>query len=133
MHSFFGTIRGYIMDETVFIILVVILVGVASFGLGRLSVESAAPSQAVEQTYASRESFEQAAAATGAITTDPETVVVEVIPAGGSYVASKNGTKYHLPSCPGAKQMSEANKIYFASKEEAASAGYQPAANCKGL
>ncbi len=51
----------------------------------------------------------------------------------GNYVASKKGIKYHLPWCPGAKQISSKNKIWFASKEEAQLAGYQPASNCKGL
>lgn len=49
------------------------------------------------------------------------------------YVASKNGTSYHLPSCPGAKQIKPENKISFQSKEEAESRGYKPAANCPGL
>lgn len=48
-------------------------------------------------------------------------------------VGSKNGTKYHLPSCPGAKQISEKNLIKFKSIEEARSRGYTPASNCKGL
>jgi hypothetical protein len=48
-------------------------------------------------------------------------------------VASKAGTKYHYPWCPGAKQISPANKITFASIAEARKAGYTPAANCKGL
>lgn len=48
-------------------------------------------------------------------------------------VGSKNGTKYHLPSCPGAKQISEKNLIKFESIEEARSRGYTPASNCKGL
>ena len=51
----------------------------------------------------------------------------------GKYVGSKNGTKYHIPYCPGAKQMKEENKVWFASKEEAASRGYSPAANCPGI
>jgi hypothetical protein len=51
----------------------------------------------------------------------------------GVYVASKKGTKYHLPTCSGAKTMSEENKIWFTTKEEAEAAGYMPAANCKGL
>ena len=48
-------------------------------------------------------------------------------------VASKNGTKYYLPSCSGADRISEANKVWFASATAAAAAGYAPAANCKGL
>ena len=51
----------------------------------------------------------------------------------GEYVASKNGTKYYLPSCAGADKISEANKIWFVSAAAAAAAGYAPAVNCKGL
>lgn len=51
----------------------------------------------------------------------------------GLYVASKNGTKYHLPTCPGAKRIKEENKIWFDSKTEAEQAGYEPAKNCKGI
>jgi hypothetical protein len=48
-------------------------------------------------------------------------------------VGSKNGTKYHLVTYPGAKQIKEENKVYFDSIESARAAGYTPAANCKGL
>jgi hypothetical protein len=51
----------------------------------------------------------------------------------GAYVASKSSTKYHLPSCPGAQRIAEANKIWFATKAEAEKAGYTPAANCPGI
>ena len=51
----------------------------------------------------------------------------------GAYVASQKGTKYHLPTCPGAKTIAEGNKVWFASKAEAEDAGYTPAANCEGL
>ena len=51
----------------------------------------------------------------------------------GAYVASKSGTKYHLPWCGSAKQIKEENKIWFATKEEAEKAGYTPSANCKGI
>ncbi|MCA9367941.1 deoxyribonuclease I, partial [Candidatus Kaiserbacteria bacterium] len=48
-------------------------------------------------------------------------------------IASKNGTKYHLPSCPGASQIKEANRLEFASIAQARAAGYEPAKNCPGL
>lgn len=50
-----------------------------------------------------------------------------------AYVASKTGTKYHLPTCAGAKQINEENKLWFSTKEEAEAAGYTPATNCKGI
>ncbi len=51
----------------------------------------------------------------------------------GIYVASKSGSKYHLPTCLGAQKIAEANKIWFQSREEAEKAGYTPAGNCPGL
>ncbi len=51
----------------------------------------------------------------------------------GQFVASKNGTKYYLPSCAGATKISAANKIWFASASAARAAGYAPAANCSGI
>ncbi len=51
----------------------------------------------------------------------------------GQVVASKNGTKYYLPSCSGVSRIAEANKVWFASVAAAAAAGYTPAVNCKGL
>ena len=49
------------------------------------------------------------------------------------YVASKNGTKYHLPWCGSAKQIKEENKVFFGTKAEAEAAGYTPASNCPGI
>lgn len=51
----------------------------------------------------------------------------------GKYVASKNGTRYYLPTCSGANRIKEENKIWFTSIEEAQSEGYEPAVNCPGL
>jgi hypothetical protein len=50
-----------------------------------------------------------------------------------TYVASKSGTKYHLPTCLGARSITEANKVWFSTKAEAEKAGYSPARNCKGI
>jgi hypothetical protein len=51
----------------------------------------------------------------------------------GAYVASKNSNKFHLPWCSGALRISDANKIWFQTKEEAIKKGYEPASNCKGM
>lgn len=51
----------------------------------------------------------------------------------GGYVASKNGSKYHLPWCSGAQRIKEENKVWFETKAEAEKAGYTPAANCPGI
>jgi hypothetical protein len=55
------------------------------------------------------------------------------IPVTGTYMASKSGSKYYLPSCSGAKRIKEENEVWFKTKEEAEKAGYGPAAGCKGI
>ncbi|MCC6290949.1 hypothetical protein IT398_02695 [Candidatus Nomurabacteria bacterium] len=52
---------------------------------------------------------------------------------GGNFVASKNGSRYYLPGCPGVKRIKEENKIWFRTKAEAEDRGLTPAANCPGL
>jgi hypothetical protein len=60
--------------------------------------------------------------------------VVDALPmTKGTYVASKSGSKYYLPACSGAKRIKDENKIWFATKQEAESAGYEAATTCKGL
>jgi len=113
----------------VFTVLTIIFVALASFGLGRLSKleESAFPIR-VENT---------ASAALGAKTASPgerREGGMPVVPLEtGAYVASKQGGKYHFPWCSGAQRIKEENKVWFQTKEEAQRAGYEPAANCKGL
>lgn len=49
-------------------------------------------------------------------------------PAAGEagFFASKNSSLYHHKNCPAVKQIKEANKIAFASREEAEKAGFSP-------
>lgn len=54
-------------------------------------------------------------------------------PSTGEFVASKSGTKYYLPDCPGVERISEGNKVWFATAAAARAEGYTPAANCPGL
>ena len=48
----------------------------------------------------------------------------------GSYVGNANTGKFHLASCKSVKKMSEGNKIFFSSREEAIKQGYVPCKNC---
>lgn len=77
---------------------IVVLVGLSSFGLGRLSVS--------ENTAAASDTSEK------------------------KLVASVSGTKYYLPSCSGALQIKEENRIWFDAAAQAQAAGYEPAENC---
>jgi len=104
----------------VFIILIILLTSLASFGLGRLSI-----------LYEEKGEFTVLNPEAAAPLTEGDRP--EGLPETGEYVASKTGSKYHFPWCAGAQAIKEENKIFFNSKEEAEAAGYAPASNCKGL
>lgn len=130
-------IVGERLRESAPLLLILVLVGFAAFGLGRISAKQTSRETVtvygsngapIEQSpvapQASREAIsgvsEQAAAIESGVTT-------------GEVVGSKNSTKYHLPWCSGAKRISETNKIVFKTVAEAEAAGYTPAANCPGI
>lgn len=49
----------------------------------------------------------------------------------GKYVGSKNSDKYHLLDSGSAKRIKEENKVYFKSKEDAESQGYEAGSSVK--
>ncbi|MGB9788504.1 MAG: thermonuclease family protein [Dictyoglomus turgidum] len=46
------------------------------------------------------------------------------------YIGNINSKIFHYPWCPYAQAMSEKNKVYFSSREEAINAGYKPCQVC---
>lgn len=111
------------IKEDWFIIATVILVTLISFGIGRLTAPKTEPIQIKNLEKANVEQLKIPVQEQGSSEINYQ----------GKVVGSKNSDKYHLPDCPGAKQISEKNKIWFDSIEEAEKAGYKPAANCPGL
>lgn len=119
------SVKQYIQDRAsdLFIILVIFLVALISFGIGRITASNNEPIQINNLEKTSQENLKSLEKERVSEQTDYR----------GKVVASKNSDKYHLPDCPGAKQISEQNKIWFNSIEEAKRAGYEPAGNCPGL
>lgn len=118
-------------QKDLFLAALVFLVSAASFGLGRLSAI-----WPTEEPLVIEEPKEEIQTAKAGMTNEPSQPSPSSFglssPA-DAYVASKNGSSYHLPSCPGAKQIKTENKIWFKTKTEAQAAGYKPAGNCPGL
>ncbi len=48
----------------------------------------------------------------------------------GSYVANGNSGKFHVASCSSVSKMSENNKIFFSSRNEAINQGFEPCKIC---
>ena len=142
INNFLQKIKQFLKSETannLYIVLIIILVAFGSFGLGRLSkVEEKKESISIEypsdlpaQTELQKTSLSATQTTTNGYSVDQ--TQQSALTGKKAFVASKNGSKYHFPWCPGAKQMKEENKIWFSTREEAESAGYSKAANCKGL
>jgi hypothetical protein len=142
IQEMFNKFKSILSDDTVFYAVLIILIAFSSFGLGRASVTAEVPQNKPkiglgQQKANSVQAMQTQATNTAAAETKDQTskgIEGRAAPNGAqTYVASKNGTKYHLLYCPGAKQIKETNKIYFSTKEEAQKAGYTPASNCKGI
>lgn len=122
--------------RNVLTVLIIILVGVVSFELGRLSIKSEAGSLKIE--YPAPE-FSQGASAVSAFkssnfsqNTAPKSQTSKSqSPVGNAYFASSRGSKYYHIGCSGGKTLKPENKIYFSTASEAESAGYELSSTCK--
>lgn len=122
-------LKSLLVDDTFFTAILVLLVAVVSFGLGRQSV---LVGDGVDQSGPADPAgvlFSDAPKRTAVI----EKPVSSSNAAQAMVVGSRSGTKYHLPNCPGAAKIKDENKVVFESVELAKAAGYTPAANCPGL
>lgn len=129
-------LKSFLANDLIFYSVLLVLVAVASFGLGRLSVSTGKSS---EKPLFSKEIVTPAAAVeavspatTSKATLEPTSPLTKPNQS-AAVVGSKSGTKYHLPECPGAKRIKPANLITFESIAAAKAAGYSPASNCPGL
>lgn len=117
-----GKIKGFLGSRELFPVLLLLLVGIASFGLGRLAERASSPASGME-----------AAVAGAGEVVEAGTLGEANLPPAAGYVASRHGEKYHLPWCAGAGHIASENEVWFATEEEARAAGYEPAANCRGI
>lgn len=108
--------------------IVVALVGLLAFGLGRLSLVGEA-AQAPRVVYPEALAAKPLSSTSAIAAAAPKPVAAGQ----GAYVASKNGSKYYLVTCSGANRIKQENKVYFVSSHDAQAAGYGPAANCAGI
>ena len=123
IHKYLEKIKGGLDIADITLIFIVILVGTASYGLGRLSVDkggnSATPNKVVILDGEDLDPTEDKILSENTETNE------------GKYLASRNGTKYYTKDCSGAKTINEENKIWFSSEEEAELAGYEKSSTCQ--
>lgn len=96
------------------LIMIILLVALGSFGLGRISTfEAAKPPVSISEA--------------------PSEAKPRGLYLGGQLVASRTGHSYFYPWCGSVKNITTQNRVWFKSESEARDWGYEPAKNCKGL
>lgn len=108
--------------------LIMVLLAVGAFGLGRLS-KTSIEGNGILLRY----SDDQAMAMTEVwhLEKSKKDPISPTIMGANALFGSKNGTKYYTNTCSGASRIKEENKIFFASEKEAREAGYEKSATCK--
>ena len=115
--------------DDIWLVLVLVLFGLMSFGLGKLSMAEKGKKPITFETP------NLASALTAVPSTLPvgKSGEVSATTTPGLLVAAKTGKKYYYPWCTGASRIAEKNKVWFDSVEAARVKGYTPSATCKGL
>lgn len=100
------------MKKEYYLIIILILVSLASFGMGRMSVlDKINREEEVEFII-------------------PELSSIIDDFSGFSYLASVNGTKYYKRGCRSANRIKEENRIYFKTSTDAIKSGYGASSTC---
>jgi hypothetical protein len=105
--------------KDILVVIIVILVGLGSFELGRLSKENTFQGLKIEYP-----------AQNGEIIQANTQTAVSAISGGKNFFASSRGTKYYTISCSAGKTIKQENRVWFATSEEAEQAGYTLSSSC---
>lgn len=121
-------IKQFIESNTgkdILTVIIVILVGLGSFGLGRLSKEP--KNEGLKVEYGGEEA-------------NVSKIINNEVPANlnkinqktnGNFFASSKGSKYYSLGCSAGKTIKQENRVYFDTREGAESAGYELSSSCR--
>ncbi len=119
------TIKGE-RAKDILTVVIVIMVGLGSFVLGRMSKDGPTIGLRIQTPGQSKVE----AAGTGLVANSTNKAPVATNPEGKSFFASNRGTKYYPIDCSSGQTIKKENRIYFATKEEAERAGYELSSSC---
>lgn len=110
------------------VIIIIILVGLGSFELGRLSKNSS--NEGIKIEYNDQEANIISSIGQNP-TNQPQNTEKALGSNSGAFFASSRGSKYYSISCGAGKTIKEENRVYFKTSEEAEKAGYELSTSCK--
>jgi len=131
INDFMNKIKAQLRIDgnTAFVVAILVLVGLCSFGLGRLSKDESLndPNTKLEHGngYIVKEEIGKS------ILIENDTKNTQSIPKEKMYVASKNGKLYYGANCSGAGRIKLENQLWFNTEQEAIDTGYSKASSCK--
>jgi hypothetical protein len=123
--------------KDILIVIIVILVGLGSFELGRLSKENSSsgvkilPAQAGEYLNQAEDQGASAILSENFLQTTTKISPTIQSSAGKNFFASSRGSKYYTISCSAGKTIKQENRVYFTTGEEAQQAGYALSSSCQ--
>lgn len=113
------------------IILIVILVGLGSFELGRLSKENNSEGLKIEYTGTNMpQSLGNQPASPISASTNTKGLDSQNSTSEKNYFASSRGSKYYSVGCSAGKTIKQENRVYFSTGEEAEASGYTLSSSC---
>lgn len=149
IHSYksIRTIIGYMTEKIkawsesdtgkdILTVIIIILVGLGSFGLGRLSKANKGSGVQIEyKTEPNTDLGANVISGVGQVSSTSQKAPknANLRPANGSvnFFASTRGSKYYSLDCSGGKTIKEENRIYFATRQEAEASGYELSSSCR--
>jgi hypothetical protein len=130
--------------KDVLVVMIVILVGLGSFELGRLSKENNSSGIKIQYidpnndyNYQNRndssigETLEVNAISSIEKENMSRTVLDTASRGQKNFFASNRGSKYYSLNCSAGKTIKQENRVYFATREEAEAAGYELSSSCR--
>ncbi len=127
-------IKQFIESEKgkdILIVIIVILVGLGSFELGRLSKETGSSGVKIEYPNQDlQQSINRPANIISATESTNTKITQNSNSTGKTFFASNRGSKYYTISCSAGKTIKQENRVYFATREEAQRAGYTLSSSC---
>jgi len=117
--------------KDVLTVFIVILVGLSSFGLGRLSKGN--PGAGIRIEYPTEIGGQEANVVSSVESSSflQNTKTTSSASSTKTFFASSRGSKYYSASCSGGKTIKQENRVYFSTSAEAEKAGYELSASCK--
>jgi|SRR3989344_1740054 len=108
-------------------VLIIILVGLGSFGLGRLS--KTAQNEGLRMEYLGQDLSGSLIEAPGSVLGLQNQTGADID--NKKFFASSRGKKYYPIGCSAGKSIKQSNRIYFETREAAETQGYELSTSCR--